>query len=1068
MSRIFLSSFIYFCISGAFPADGEFIREGETLAIIGNTFAEDLSRYSYFETLLYENFPTRQFRVRNLAWSGDEVGLRPRPLHFPTLEQHLLELNADVIFLCFGLNESFQGKEGLADFKQNLDTLLTNLKNQQFNGQTPPRLYLIGPIAYERLYEHLPEATEINREVERYDAAMMQIAEKHGIPFLELFHSFTALSEIRSEGVTRNGIHLNDEGHRLAASFLTQQLGLSMIGHQPEEWPQILQQLIGEKNRHFFYYYRPANSEYLVGRRKAWHGGQALVAEQEKIGEIVGRLDGLIWSYEEEVREAIAQQLQEIISYDSEVKGIFEPEERYKPDKESFVLKEGFEIELYASERNFPIENPVAMNFDAKGRLWIASMPTYPHYVPGQVPHDKLVILSDEDGDGRPDAHRIFAENLYIPLGFEFGHGGVYLSQAPDLLFLKDHTGDDRADEQSYLLHGFGNEDSHHSIGNFSWSPSGKLNLQMGTFLHTQVETPYGPERGVYGTTWQFDPVNLKLDNYISYPYANPWGNVFNEYGDHLIADASTGRCYYGTPLSVAIDYPKKHTLRKGFLTTPKHPKTCGIEIISSQNFPQEVQGDILLNTFVGFQGIRHHRLIQDGSGFTAREVAPLLQSKDPNFRPVDLKFGPDGALYVLDWFSPIVQHGEQGFREALRDHAHGRVWRITYSGKSTTSIKDLSSMTIREVLDQLKSKDLRERYRARVRLSDYPESEIVSELDALMEEGSWFASDPDHLKLEVLWLYVRCHSPNLPLLVELLNSDNENIRTAAVRVLRDWYGEFDQGWKLLQGLSQDPSPKVRLEVIALISHFSTEAAVMALLGVMDQRLDKHLEYALKEAFVHLHPVWMRLFQEDPQFLADDQAKAIFLFHLLRDSSLAEIPGFLRGDPEWQKQAQRLPPPSGHQALSDAVAYQKFLAENPLEQIENRQREEPQDQTTRLTLKTLPGKMLYDQDSIQVEAGERVELLFVNNDNMVHNIVIVKPGFEETVGMMADQMASEADAQERQYVPETEGILFYSPLVDIGESFTLKFTAPSEKGDYPYLCTFPGHWRIMRGTLVVK
>ena len=1068
MSRIFLSSFIYFCISGGFPADGEFIREGETLAIIGNTFAEDLSRYSYFETLLYENFPTRQFRVRNLAWSGDEVGLRPRPLHFPTLEQHLLELNADVIFLCFGLNESFQGKEGLADFKQNLDTLLTNLKNQQFNGQTPPRLYLIGPIAYERLYERLPEATEINREVERYDAAMMQIAEKHGIPFLELFHSFTALSEIRSEGVTRNGIHLNDEGHRLAASFLTQQLGLSMIGHQPEEWPQILQQLIGEKNRHFFYYYRPANSEYLVGRRKAWHGGQALVAEQEKIGEIVGRLDGLIWSYEEEVREAIAQQLQEIISYDSEVKGIFEPEERYKPDKESFVLKEGFEIELYASERNFPIENPVAMNFDAKGRLWIASMPTYPHYVPGQVPHDKLVILSDEDGDGRPDAHRIFAENLYIPLGFEFGHGGVYLSQAPDLLFLKDHTGDDRADEQSYLLHGFGNEDSHHSIGNFSWSPSGKLNLQMGTFLHTQVETPYGPERGVYGTTWQFDPVNLKLDNYISYPYANPWGNVFNEYGDHLIADASTGRCYYGTPLSVAIDYPKKHTLRKGFLTTPKHPKTCGIEIISSQNFPQEVQGDILLNTFVGFQGIRHHRLIQDGSGFTAREVAPLLQSKDPNFRPVDLKFGPDGALYVLDWFSPIVQHGEQGFREALRDHAHGRLWRITYSGKSTTSIKDLSSMTIREVLDQLKSKDLRERYRARVRLSDYPESEIVSELDALMEEGSWFASDPDHLKLEVLWLYVRCHSPNLPLLVELLNSDNENIRTAAVRVLRDWYGEFDQGWKLLQGLSQDPSPKVRLEVIALISHFSTEAAVMALLGVMDQRLDKHLEYALKEAFVHLHPVWMRLFQEDPQFLADDQAKAIFLFRLLRDSSLAEIPGFLRGDPEWQKQAQRLPPPSGHQALSDAVAYQKFLAENPLEQIENRQREEPQDQTTRLTLKTLPGKMLYDQDSIQVEAGERVELLFVNNDNMVHNIVIVKPGFEETVGMMADQMASEADAQERQYVPETEGILFYSPLVDIGESFTLKFTAPSEKGDYPYLCTFPGHWRIMRGTLVVK
>ena len=712
---------------------------------------------------------------------------------------------------------------------------------------------------------------------ERYDAAMMEIAEKHGIPFLELFHSFTALSEVGSEGVTRNGIHLNDEGHRRAARFLTQQLDLPINGHKTEEWPQILQRLIDEKTAISFIITAPPTVNIWLAEERPGHGGQTLTAEKENIGQMVGRLDGLIWSYEEEDREAIVQQLHEIISYDSEVKGIFEPEERYQPDKESFVLKEGFEIELYASERDFPIENPVAMNFDAKGRLWIASMPTYPHYLPGQIPHDKLVILTDEDGDGRPDGHRIFAENLYIPLGFEFGHGGVYLSQAPDLLFLKDHTGDDRADDRSYLLHGFGTEDSHHSIGNFSWSPIGKLNLQMGTFLHTQVETPYGPQRGMYGTTWQFDPVNLKLDNYISYPYANPWGNVFNEYGDHLIADASTGRCYYGTPLSVAIDYPKKHTLRKAF-TTPKHPKTCGIEIISSQNFPQEVQGDILLNTFVGFQGIRHHRLIQDGSGYTARELAPLLQSKDPNFRPVDLKFGPDGALYVLDWFSPIVQHGEQGFREALRDHAHGRVWRITCSGKSTTPIKDLSSMTIRELLDQLKSKELRERYRARVRLGDYHEKAVVSELDALMEESSWFASDPDQLKLEVLWLYVRCHSPNLPLLVELLNSDNENIRTAAVRVLRDWYGEFDQGWEQLQALAEDPSPKVRLEVVASISHFGTEAAVMALLGVMNQPLDQHLEYALKEAFVHLHPVWMRMFQEDPQFLADDQPKANFLF----------------------------------------------------------------------------------------------------------------------------------------------------------------------------------------------
>ena len=106
----------------------------------------------------------------------------------------------------------------------------------------------------------------------------------------------------------------------------------------------------------------------------------------------------------------------------------------------------------------------------------------------------------------------------------------------------------------------------------------------------------------MYGTTWQFDPVNLKLDNYISI-LCQSWVMYSNEYGDHLIADASTGRCYYGTPLSVAIDYPKKHTLRKGFLTTPKHPKTCGIEIISSQNFPQEVQGRYFVEHLCGVSG---------------------------------------------------------------------------------------------------------------------------------------------------------------------------------------------------------------------------------------------------------------------------------------------------------------------------------------------------------------------------------------------------------------------------------------------------------------------------------
>jgi putative membrane-bound dehydrogenase-like protein len=175
-------------------------------------------------------------------------------------------------------------------------------------------------------------------------------------------------------------------------------------------------------------------------------------------------------------------------------------------EKSQFVLQEGYEIELFASEREFPIPNPVAFTFDPQGRIWVASMPSYPHYYPGSPPVDKIVILEDTNEDGKADKHIIFADSLYLPLGFELGDGGAYVTQAPDLIFLKDIDGDGMADTRKTLLSGFGTEDSHHAISNYTWGPDGALYLNEGTFLHSQVETPYGPERGANGITWRYEP----------------------------------------------------------------------------------------------------------------------------------------------------------------------------------------------------------------------------------------------------------------------------------------------------------------------------------------------------------------------------------------------------------------------------------------------------------------------------------------------------------------------------------------------------------------------------------
>ena len=642
-----------------------------------------------------------------------------------------------------------------------------------------------------------------------------------------------------------------------------------------------------------------------------------------------------------------------------------------------------------------------------------------------------------------------------MPLGFELGNGGIFVTQAPDLVFLRDTTGDDKADVKEYLLHGFGTEDAHHSLSNYSWGPDGALYMHEGTFLHSQVETPYGPRRSTYGTTWRYDPVRRKLDNFISYPYANPWGNVFNKYGDHFIADASTGRCHFGTPLSTAIDYPIKHTIRSGFLTSDFSPKTCGMEIISSTNFPPEVQGDILLNTFVGFQGIRQHSIIKDSSGYIAKEREPLLQSKDPNFRPVDLKFGPDGALYVLDWFNPIIQHGEQGFREKMRDHTHGRIWRIKYSGRSANTILDYSQMKVDELLTHLKNSTNREKYQIRTQLRTFSKSKVIPILKDWTLNRKPEQHDVDLYKLEILWIYQELNEYNEKLLNQLLASKNDQVRAAAVRTMYYWKDYVKDYSKRMHEMVGDRSFKVRLETVVALSHDKTETTVESLLKALESPQDKHITYALKESLKNLQSVWLSMFNKNLNYLKNDSKKADFLFELLEDPALLALPGFLKDDPKWRDYTWAKPSESEYTQLSESLAYNQYK----LKRSAMLEKADLSPSTTgnivNIYLNALPGKMKYDKDTIVVKAGQKVRLSFKNEDNMAHNVVIVKPGQDKKIGTLADEMLSQTDAYEKGFVPDSKDILHFTPLINAGKSFDLEFTVPMEKGEYPYICTFP-------------
>ncbi len=1043
------------------------LDDNSSIVFLGNTFSEGFQRHNYFETLLYQNYPGKRLRIRNFGWSADEVNLMPRPLNFRALEDQLSDEKADVIIMSYGLNESYEGKENLEDFKSDLEALLLRLKSKKYNEHAYPQLILISPIAYEQIDDNLPAENVMNANLEMYSKAMNDIADRLAVKYIDVFHPLKKIMGHETRNLTSNGIHLNDYGRIKVTEVLAKYLDFPKEKWVDDEKSNVLRKLINQKNKHFFYTYRPGNSEYLIGRRKDWPGGQTLQNEKLEIETMVTRLDTAVWEYSLNPNQKIWDSVENILKRNSNNRASSADKSQFVPDKSSFIVKEGYEIELYASEENFPIGNPVAMRFDPKGRLWVATMPSYPNYYPGDPPNDKIVILEDVDKDGIADQYKIFADSLYLPLGFELGRDGIFVTQAPDLVFLRDTTGDDKADVKEYLLHGFGTEDAHHSLSNYTWGPDGSLYMHMGTFLHSQVETPYGPRRGAYGTTWRYDPIRRKLDNYISYPYANPWGNVFNEYGDHFIADASTGLCHFGTPLSMAIDYPIKHTSRPGFLTSDFTPKTCGMEIISSSNFPPDVQGDILLNTFVGFQGIRQHRMIKDSSEYIAEERVPLLQSTDPNFRPVDLKFGPDGALYVLDWFNPIVQHGEQGFREEMRDHSHGRIWRIKYSGRSLDTILDYTQMAVDELLNHLKNSTNREKYQIRTQLRTFSKSKILPILKDWTLNLAPEQVDVDLYKLEALWIYQELNEYDGKLLDELLASKNDQVRAAAVRTMYYWKDYVKDYSKRMNNLIGDPSFKVRLETIVALSHDKTEATIRSLLRALELPQDKHITYALKESLKNLQPVWLSMFKKSPGFLKDKPDQAEFLFRLLDDPTLLALPGFIKDDPNWQNYTWANAGETEYSQLSQSEAYDAYQIRHGAI-IENADRNSVStDNSVYLKLETVPGKMIYDQDTLVVKSGQKIVLVFNNEDNMAHNVVIVKPGQKEKIGVLADQMASDKDAYKKNFIPESKDVLYFTPLVNSGKSYKLEFVAPIEKGEYPYICTFPGHWRLMNGILKV-
>jgi len=519
------------------------------------------------------------------------------------------------------------------------------------------------------------------------------------------------------------------------------------------------------------------------------------------------------------------------------------PEPDVASELASFSVADGFEVNLFASDPM--IAKPIQMCWDEKGRLWVVGSAVYPHIAPGQAASDTITVLEDTDKDGVADTSTIFADNLFIPTGIVVGDGGVYVANSTEILHLKDTDGDLKADDSRVVLSGFGTEDTHHIIHSFRWGYDGLLYFNQSIYIHSHIETPHGPRHLDAGGVWQFRTDTMELEVFTR-GLVNSWGHHFDAWGQSFQTDGAGGEginyVFPGAAFTTAKSMPR---VLAGL--NPGSPKHSGLEIISGRHFPEEWRGSMVTNDFRGHRVVRFE-VAEDQSGFSSVEQPEVLTSHHVAFRPVDVKMGADGALYIADWYNPIIQHGEVPFRDPRRDHEHGRIWRITSKGRPLVEAPKIVGAPVDNLIPLLRAPEQWNRIHAKRELLTRDRGEVAEALKKALLAIDAKDADFENARLEILWAFQTIDVLNETLLNTLLSSSDYHVRAAAVRVLSQWKGRLDNedGYVSTLGkLVQDPHPRVRLEAVcALARSIRPEAAAIAMQALPTDR-DRFLEYAL-------------------------------------------------------------------------------------------------------------------------------------------------------------------------------------------------------------------------------
>lgn len=520
-------------------------------------------------------------------------------------------------------------------------------------------------------------------------------------------------------------------------------------------------------------------------------------------------------------------------------------------ERATFTVADGFDVELFASEAD-GVRKPIQIRFDARGRLWVVGSTAYPQIEPGEVPDDKILILEDTDRDGRADKTTVFADKLMIPTGLELtSDGGAYVGHGTQLLFLKDTDGDGRADQRRVVMRGFGTGDSHQNINSFAWGPGGELWMCQGLSVRSRVETPWGIVSNEGAGLWRLYPARQKLEPFYGGEYEpqNPWGFVFTDWGEPIVIAGNNSSPIYAAPGLV----PHRKGAQPPLIWRNGGGRKCsGADIVGTSHWPKDWQGALVTGGYIN-NAVWSLKLSDDGAGFAVTDRAqPLITSSSTSFRPVDAKFGLDGALYLCDWYNPIIGHYQASFRDPRRDKTRGRIWRVTARGRPLTEPPKLLDATTPQLLDHLKSTDRWTRQFAKRVLADRPTEQVMSEL------RRWAAQDglSDLALKEALGVCQSHESVEPELLAKLCAASRPGARAYAASVVGAWADRLPDPLALLRPLVADAHPRVRLQAVVACAYVPKAEAVEVAMIAADYPTDPFIDFAIGQTVHSLKPQW--------------------------------------------------------------------------------------------------------------------------------------------------------------------------------------------------------------------